>query len=342
LYQIDGSSVITITGGTGSFGTTLVNSLLNRDVNEIRIFSRDERKQDFLRNKIKDERVKFFIGDTRDFQSVTSAIKGSDFVFHAAALKQVPSCEFFPMQAVATNIQGSENVIRASFENEIKSIVCLSTDKAVYPINTMGMTKAVMEKIAQSYARNFPKSETKISVTRYGNVMMSRGSVIPLFFNQIKSGVELTVTDLEMTRFMMSLQDSVELVLHAFNHGNSGDLFVKKAPAASVRNLIGAIEIILKIQAKIQMIGVRHGEKKHESLLGTEEKSRSIDEGKYFKIPLDTRNLDYQIYFEKGLSSEKFGEAYTSENTEQLNSHDLANLIISLPEYSEYLESKEL
>lgn len=329
------SSVVTITGGTGSFGSTMARNLLNDGVSEVRIFSRDENKQDLMRNEFKDERLRFFIGDVRDPLSVENAIRGSDYVFHAAALKQVPSCEFFPMQAAATNVSGSSNVIEASFKTGVKTIVCLSTDKAVYPINAMGMTKALMEKVAQSYARSYTQSGTKIAITRYGNVMMSRGSVIPLFINQIRAGLTVTVTDPTMTRFLMSLQDSVDLVKYAFTNANSGDLFVKKAPGCTVETLI---EAIAKIEGKkgkieIQRIGVRHGEKHAEALLASEERSRSEDLETYFKVPLDTRSLDYQIYFEKGQSVADYVDPYTSSNTSQLNVDQVAQLILDLPEY---------
>ena len=330
------SSVVTITGGTGSFGSTMARNLLNDGVSEVRIFSRDENKQDLMRNEFKDERLRFFIGDVRDSLSVENAIRGSDYVFHAAALKQVPSCEFFPMQAAATNISGSSNVIEASFKTGVKTIVCLSTDKAVYPINAMGMTKALMEKVAQSYARSYTQSGTKIAITRYGNVMMSRGSVIPLFINQIRAGLTVTVTDPTMTRFLMSLQDSVDLVKYAFTNSNSGDLFVKKAPGCTVETLIEAIAKIdgKKGKIEIQRIGVRHGEKHAEALLASEERSRSEDLGTYFKVPLDTRSLDYQIYFEKGQSVAEYVEPYTSSNTAQLKVDQVAQLILDLPEYN--------
>ena len=335
MSQIPKNSVVTITGGTGSFGSTMVKHLLGQGVEEIRIFSRDENKQDNLRNKLKDERVKFVIGDVRDSQSVDTAIRGSDYVFHAAALKQVPSCEFFPMQANLTNVVGSSNVIEAAYKYNIKSIVCLSTDKAVYPINAMGMTKALMEKVAYSYARNYPESQTKISVTRYGNVMMSRGSVIPLFLNQLINGEPITITDPDMTRFMMSLQESVELVNYAFTNSTSGELFVRKAPGCTVKTLVDAlIEIVKpKTTPKIINIGVRHGEKKYESLLGSEEKSRSSDEGNYFRVPLDTRTLDYHSFFDKGHSGVNLAEPYTSSNTRQLNVAETVDLISKLPEY---------
>lgn len=331
------NSVFAITGGTGSFGTTMLKHLLSTEVSEIRVFSRDENKQDMLRNELKDSRVRFFIGDTRDINSVESAIIGADYVFHAAALKQVPSCEFFPMQAVATNISGSENVIKASIEAGVKSLVCLSTDKAVYPINAMGMTKAVMEKIVQAYARNNYSNNTKLSITRYGNVMMSRGSVIPLFINQILNNQKITVTDLNMTRFMMSLKESVDLVLHAFENGNSGDLYVRKSPAATVETLIGALGLLLDKKPDIQVIGIRHGEKMHEVLVGAEENIRAEDEKYYFRIPLDARNLDYQIYFEIGQQANNSTSSYTSENTERLNVEQLASKLENLSEFKKHM-----
>ena len=332
------SSVVTITGGTGSFGLTMARNLLSEGVSEVRVFSRDETKQDQMRNKFKDERLKFFIGDARDQSSLEIAIKGADYVFHAAALKQVPSCEFFPMQAVATNVSGSSNVLDCAIRNDVKGVVCLSSDKAVYPINAMGMTKALMEKVAQSFARNYPESRTKIAITRYGNVMMSRGSVIPLFLDQIRKGKALTITDPKMTRFMMSLGDSVDLVKFAFTNASSGDLFVRKAPACSVETLAKAIIRILGVEGKveIQNIGTRHGEKLYESLLGTEERVRSIDRGEYFQVPLDTRSLDYQIFFNKGQEEIVSDEAYTSHNTKQLSIDEVVALIDSLPEFDLY------
>ena len=333
------SSVITITGGTGSFGSTMVKHLLSREISEIRVFSRDENKQDQMRTEFKDERLKFFIGDVRDPDSVDSVIKNSDYVFHAAALKQVPSCEFFPMQAVATNISGSSNVISSALKHEVKGIVCLSTDKAVYPINAMGMSKAMMEKVAQSLARNNPKSPTKISITRYGNVMMSRGSVIPLFVNQISENQPVTLTNPKMTRFMMSLQDSVSLVTYAFTNASTGDLFVRKAPACSVETLVIAIARILgkESQIKIQEIGTRHGEKLYESLLGEEERTRSDDHGDYFRVPLDSRSLDYQIYFEKGQEGKGNTDSYTSHNTSQLSIELVVDLLNNLEEFKKLI-----
>jgi UDP-N-acetylglucosamine 4,6-dehydratase len=328
-------SVVVITGGTGSFGSTMAKYLLSTKVAEVRVFSRDENKQDVMRNEIQDARIKFYLGDTRDRSSVDDVIKGSDFVFHAAALKQVPSTEFFPMQAVATNIQGSNNVFESALDYKVKSVVALSTDKAVYPINAMGISKAMMEKLVFASARNNPVAVTKLSVTRYGNVMMSRGSVIPLFIKQIQSGTPLTVTDPNMTRFLMSLEESVDLVLHAFEQCESGDLFVRKAPACTVQTLINALVIILspKVKPIIKTIGIRHGEKKYEALLASEEKIRSNDLGKYFRVPLDTRSLDYQIYFNKGQAPETMDESFTSNNTKQLNVEEVVKLISELPEF---------
>ena len=336
------SSIVTITGGTGSFGMTMVRKLLEENVAEIRIFSRDENKQEFMRGIFKDSRTRFIIGDVRDASSVDVAIKGSDYIFHAAALKQVPSCEFFPMQATATNILGSSNVIDSALKHEVKAIVCLSSDKAVYPINAMGMTKGLMEKVAQSFARNYPDSKTKISITRYGNVMMSRGSVIPLFLNQIQKGLPVTITNSAMTRFMMSLDDSVNLVKYAFTNSITGDLFVKKAPACTVLTLATAIARLLDKEKslKIEYIGTRHGEKLFESLLGVEEQSRSIDMGEYFRVPLDTRSLDYQVYFEKGQNNTEV-KAYTSENTQQLGVDEVVNLIAGLPEFVNFKKGNQ-
>ena len=341
MKKILDTAVVTITGGTGSFGSTLAKKLLREGVQEIRIFSRDESKQDEMRNALNDERVKFIIGDVRDPSSVDDSIRGSDYVFHAAALKQVPSCEFFPMQAVATNINGSSNVIKSALKYEVNGLVCLSSDKAVYPINAMGMTKSLMEKVAQSYSRNFPNSKTKISVTRYGNVMMSRGSVIPLFLNQILQNKPITITDPHMTRFMMSLDESIDLVKYAFTNSNTGDLFIKKAPACSIETLVSALVRLMDAENKIEIktIGIRHGEKLLESLLGTEERLRSIDEGNYFRVPLDARSLDYQIYFEKGQSDSSNLESYTSHNTNQLNVEDVVNLVGNLPEFIAYKEA---
>ena len=336
MVKMKKDSVVTITGGTGSFGQTMAKSLLLENVREIRIFSRDETKQELMRNSMRDERLRFFIGDVRDPDSVSSAIRGSNYVFHAAALKQVPSCEFFPMQAVATNVTGSSNVIEAAVRNNVESVVCLSTDKAVYPINAMGMSKAMMEKVAQSFARSRENSVTRISITRYGNVMMSRGSVIPLFLEQIKSGNAVTVTNTAMTRFLMSLDESVDLVKYAFAEGNSGDLFVRKAPASTVSTLISALSLLTgKKPIEVKDIGIRHGEKQHESLVSSEEMMKAVDCGDYFRIPLDTRSLDYQIYFNQGTKISDSVEGYTSANTVQLNAEQVAEKIAGLPQFKE-------
>jgi len=328
-------AVVTITGGTGSFGSTMARNLLKDDVSEVRIFSRDESKQDEMRRFINDDRAKFYIGDVRDSASVNEVINGSDYVFHAAALKQVPSCEFFPMQASLTNVTGSANVIDAALKSRVKGIVCLSTDKAVYPINAMGMTKALMEKVAQSYARNFPGNPTRIAITRYGNVMMSRGSVIPLFVEQIKQGKDLTITNPAMTRFLMSLDDSVSLVKYAFQNASSGDLFVKKAPACTVETLAKAVIQLMGAEKKVRIktIGTRHGEKLFESLLSSEERVRALELGDYFQVPLDTRSLDYQIYFQEGSETSQSNEAYTSHNTTQLSVDEAASKIEELEQF---------
>lgn len=331
--QVVKDSVVTITGGTGSFGSTMVKHVLAQGASEVRIFSRDEAKQDNLRHLIQDDRVNFFIGDVRDQQSVDSVIPGSDLVFHAAALKQVPSCEFFPLEAVATNVQGSANVLRSALASKVSAVVCLSTDKAVYPINAMGMSKALMEKTAMAFARNNQKSDTRIAVTRYGNVMYSRGSVIPLFIKQLKEARPLTVTDPNMTRFLMSLPESVDLVQFAFENAQSGDLFVKKAPAATVEVLLKALIELFDIKnPNIKSIGVRHGEKLFESLLSTEEKAFSEDLGGYFKVPLDTRTLDYSVYFEEGEKREIEVDAYTSHNTNRLDVDQVKQILLQLPE----------
>jgi UDP-glucose 4-epimerase len=319
----------------------MVRQLLTEDVSEIRIFSRDENKQDQMRNDLKDERIKFVIGDVRDLESVDAVIAGSDFVFHSAALKQVPSCEFFPLQAVATNISGSSNVLSSSIKHEVNGVVCLSSDKAVYPINAMGMSKGLMEKVAQSFARNYPDSKTKIAITRYGNVMMSRGSVIPLFLNQIRKGEDITVTNPNMTRFLMSLDESISLVKYAFTNANTGDMFIKKAPACTVETLVKALLKIMDAEGKtmIKYIGTRHGEKLYETLLGNEEGRRAINKGEYFQIPLDTRTLDYHIYFNQGQGDSIDDSSYTSHNTEQLGVEKVIDLVSKLPEFLQYKEA---
>jgi len=306
---------------------------LAEGVAELRIFSRDEAKQDALRHSFADDRVKFFIGDVRDEKSVDNVIKGSDLVFHAAALKQVPSCEFFPLEAVATNVHGSSNVLRSAIASGVKSVVCLSTDKAVYPINAMGMSKALMEKTAMAFARNNQNSKTRIAITRYGNVMYSRGSVIPLFISQIKQNKPLTITDPQMTRFLMSLSESVDLVRYAFENADSGDLFVRKAPASTVAVLAEALlELFNATDLPVNTIGTRHGEKFYESLLGIEERAQSVEMENYFKVPLDSRSLDYAIYFEEGETRNPALDAYTSHNTNRLDKNGVKELLLTLPE----------
>jgi UDP-N-acetylglucosamine 4,6-dehydratase len=335
--KIENSTVV-ITGGTGSFGSTMAKYLLTKSVAEVRIFSRDEAKQDAMRHAIQDPRVKFYIGDTRDSDSVNGVIKGADLVFHAAALKQVPSAEFFPLEAVKTNINGSANVLRASIELGVRGVVCLSTDKAVYPINAMGMSKALMEKTAQAFARDSQDSKTTISITRYGNVMFSRGSVIPLFIEQIRSGKPITITDPTMTRFLMSLAQSVDLVEYAFEHAQTGDLFVRKAPAATIETLAAAlIEIFGNGESEIQNIGFRHGEKLYESLLSTEERAKAEDKGNYFRVPLDDRDLNYSSYFEQGEKRAEELEAYTSHNTQRLDTAGVKELLLTIPEIRQEL-----
>lgn len=337
--QIPGS-IVTITGGTGSFGSTMTKHLLSQDVAEIRVFSRDESKQDAMRHAIQDSRVRFYIGDVRNEKSVRQVIRGTDLVFHAAALKQVPSGEFFPMEAVATNVTGSANVLEACLEFGVKSVVCLSTDKAVYPINAMGMTKALMEKTAMAYARNNLDAATSISVTRYGNVMYSRGSVIPLFLEQLKSGKPLTLTDPTMTRFLMSLAQSVDLVKYAFTQAETGDLFVRKAPASTVDTLLAAVARIAGVpDPDVTVIGTRHGEKLYESLLSTEEIAHAEDFGDYYRVPLDTRSLDYRPYFEEGEKQAPL-EAYTSHNTERLDIDGVVALLETLPEIKQLIGAR--
>jgi UDP-glucose 4-epimerase len=337
VRKVKGSTVV-ITGGTGSFGSTMAKYLLTKDVGEVRIFSRDEAKQDAMRHAVGDSRVRFFIGDTRDPESVERVVRGSDLIFHAAALKQVPSAEFFPLEAVKTNINGSANVLRSAVENEVKGVVCLSTDKAVYPINAMGMSKALMEKTAQAFARDYQDSNTTIAVTRYGNVMYSRGSVIPLFISQIKAGKPITITDPTMTRFLMSLAESVDLVEYAFENAATGDLFVRKAPASTIEDLaLALIEMFGGSKDQIQNIGFRHGEKLYESLLSTEERVKADDLGDYFRVPLDARDLNYSVYFEQGEYRPETLEAYTSHNTERLNVEGVKKLLLTIPEVKQEL-----
>jgi UDP-N-acetylglucosamine 4,6-dehydratase len=323
------NKVLLITGGTGSFGNAVLQRFLDTDhFKEIRIFSRDEKKQDDMRNQLKNPKLKFFIGDVRDYDSVEPATRGVDYIFHAAALKQVPSCEFFPMQAVKTNVEGTQNVIRAAGFNGVKKVICLSTDKAAYPINAMGISKAMMEKVAIAESRNL--QNTIVCLTRYGNVMASRGSVIPLFINQIKSGLPLTITDPNMTRFLMSLNDAVDLVLFAFENGNQGDLFVNKAPAATIGDLAKAIKELAKVDNEIKIIGTRHGEKLYETLCTREEMVKAEDMGDFYRVPADNRDLNYSMYFSEGEKNLAEIEDYHSHNTERLNVEGVKNLISKL------------
>jgi UDP-N-acetylglucosamine 4,6-dehydratase len=333
-----GQTTVLITGGTGSFGSTVTRRLLATDVAEIRILSRDEAKQDDLRRRLGDSRVRFYVGDIRNERSVLEAMAGVDYVFHAAALKQVPSCEFFPLQAVATNVHGTDNVIRAAHDCGVRSVVCLSTDKAVYPINAMGMSKALLEKVAQAFARNHPESPTTVSITRYGNVMHSRGSVIPLFAEQVRAGRPLTVTDPTMTRFLMSLDESVALVQYAFENARPGDLFVRKAPASTIADLARAVALVLNVpEPEIHVIGTRHGEKLYESLLSREERASAEDCGDYYRVPLDARSLDYGLFVEEGGPEIEQVQDYTSHNTTRLSVDEVARLIEQLPEMQQTL-----
>lgn len=323
------NKTLLITGGTGSFGTAVLNRFLQTDhFKEIRIFSRDEKKQDDMRNFYKNDKIKYFIGDVRDYNSVDYAMNNVDYVFHAAALKQVPSCEFFPMQAVKTNVEGTQNVIRAAAANKVKKVICLSTDKAAYPINAMGISKAMMEKVAVAEARNL--SDTVVCLTRYGNVMASRGSVIPLFLNQIENKQDLTITDPNMTRFLMSLDEAVELVLFAFEHGNPGDLFVNKAPAATIGDLAKAVLELKNADAKIKIIGTRHGEKLYETLCTREEMMNAEDMGDFYRIPADNRDLNYAKYFFEGNQIENNIEDYNSHNTKREDVEGVKKLLKKL------------
>lgn len=322
--------VLLITGGTGSFGNTVLKRFLSTDVREIRIFSRDEKKQEEMRLSLNHPKLKFFIGDVRDYGSIHQAMKGVDFVFHAAALKQVPSCEFYPLEAVRTNVLGSENVMEAAIARGVKRVVMLSTDKAVYPINSMGISKAMMERVMVAKARMQDNNETVLCATRYGNVMASRGSVIPLFVSQLKRGKALTVTDPNMTRFLMSLEDSVDLVLYAFEHGNQGDIFVQKAPASTVGDLAQALKEMMGKSNEIKVIGTRHGEKLYESLVSREEMARAEDLGGHYRIPADNRDLNYAQFYSEGEEVISHLDDYTSHNTERLNVEQVKNLLSTL------------
>lgn len=320
-----------ITGGTGSFGNAVLKRFNSTAIEEIRIFSRDEKKQDDMRKRYASEKLKFYIGDVRDYQSIINASRGVDYIFHAAALKQVPSCEFHPMEAVKTNVIGTENVLEAAIQNQVKRVVCLSTDKAVYPINAMGISKAMMEKVMVAKSRYAEDDRTVICGTRYGNVMASRGSVIPLFIEQIRAGKPLTLTDPSMTRFMMTLADAVDLVLHAFKHGNNGDIFVQKAPAATIETLARAlIGLLDKPEHPIEIIGTRHGEKLYEALLSREEMACAEDMGQYYRVPPDLRDLNYAKYVEQGEESITHSEDYNSHNTERLDVEGMKQLLLKL------------
>ena len=321
------NKILLITGGTGSFGNAVLNKFIDSNIDEIRIFSRDEKKQDDMRRKFQNDKIKYFIGDVRDENSIDQAMKGVDFVFHAAALKQVPSCEFYPMEAVKTNIIGTENMLNSAINNNVEKVICLSTDKAVYPINAMGVSKSLMEKVFVAKSR--VSSKIKIIGTRYGNVMASRGSVIPLFYNQIKDNKPITITDPNMTRFMMSLDNAVELVLYAFQNGNTGDIFVQKAPSTTIGELAETMKTIYNSNTKIKNIGIRHGEKIHETLLSQEERIISEDLGDYFRIPADNRDLNYDKYFSKGVKAPK-SEEFNSFNTVRLEKQELINLLASI------------
>lgn len=323
-------NVLLITGGTGSFGNMVLSRFLDTDVREIRVFSRDEKKQEDMRNRLCNDKVKFYIGDVRDYDSISQAMVGVDYVFHAAALKQVPSCEFYPMEAIRTNILGTENVINAAIAKKVKRVIVLSTDKAVYPINVMGLSKSMAEKLVIAKSRMLSDNDTVICVTRYGNVMASRGSVIPLFIEQLKSGSAITITDPCMTRFLMSLEESVDLVLYAFKNGNNGDIFIQRAPASTVADLAAALNELFKKNNPIKIIGTRHGEKLYESLVSREEMSRAEDLGHYFRIPIDDRDLNYKKYFIEGEQKISELQDYTSHNTQRLDVPAVKELLLTL------------
>lgn len=323
-------NVLMITGGTGSFGNTVLKRFLDTDVREIRIFSRDEKKQEDMRIALASDKVKFYIGDVRDYDSLSQAMQGVDYIFHAAALKQVPSCEFYPMEAVRTNVLGTENVLNAAIAHKVKRVVVLSTDKAVYPINAMGISKAMAEKLLVAKSRLVNNDATVICATRYGNVMASRGSVIPLFVEQIRLGQPLTVTDPHMTRFLMSLEDSVDLVLHAFEHGKQGDIFIQKAPASTLADLAQALKELFNKDLPVKVIGTRHGEKLYESLVSREEMAKAEDRGRYYRIPADNRDLNYNKYFVEGEQKISSLDDYTSHNTERLDVEGVKRLLMKL------------
>ena len=331
--------VLMITGGTGSFGRTVLSRFLDTDVKEIRVFSRDEEKQEDMRIRLNNDKLKFYIGDVRDYDCVLQSMRGVDYVFHAAALKQVPSCEFYPMEAVRTNILGAENVLNAAIENNVKRVIVLSTDKAVYPINAMGMSKALMEKLMIAKSRTVPEGGPVMCATRYGNVMASRGSVIPLFVKQLKNDKPLTLTDPSMTRFLMSLEDSVDLVLHAYEHAKQGDIFVQKAPASTVEVLAQALKELFNKPNPINIIGTRHGEKLYESLVSREEMARVEDMNLFYRIPVDNRDLNYNIYFVNGEKKISGMDDYTSHNTERLSVEQVKEILLKLDYIKEQLDA---
>lgn len=331
-----------ITGGTGSFGNAVLKRFLDTDIAEIRIFSRDEKKQDDMRKAYANDKLKFYIGDVRNLESVRDAVKGVDFIFHAAALKQVPSCEFFPMEAVRTNVIGSDNVLTAAIDAGVKKVVCLSTDKAAYPINAMGTSKAMMEKVIIAKSRNVDQKDTTIAVTRYGNVMASRGSVIPVFVEQMQANKPITITDPDMTRFLMNLDEAVDLVLFAFEHANQGDLFIQKAPASTVETLAKALKDLFKSSSEIKVIGTRHGEKADETLMTKEESSKAEDMGGYFRIPADNRDLNYEKYLEDGSKKITVASEYTSENTERLDVDGTKKKLLTVDYVNESLKGHEV
>ncbi|MBP3060769.1 polysaccharide biosynthesis protein [Ectopseudomonas oleovorans] len=331
--------ILMITGGTGSFGNTVLKRFLDTNVKEIRVFSRDEKKQEDMRIALANDKVKFFIGDVRDYDSLANAMVGVDYIFHAAALKQVPSCEFYPMEAVKTNVIGTENVLKAAVAAGVKRVVVLSTDKAVYPINAMGISKAMAEKLMVAKSRLVPKNGPVICATRYGNVMASRGSVIPLFIDQLKGGEPITVTDPNMTRFLMSLEDSVDLVLHAFENAQQGDIFVQKAPASTVADLAQALKELFGRANAVKVIGTRHGEKLYESLISREEMAKAEDMGRYYRIPADNRDLNYKKYFVEGETHISELDDYTSHNTERLDVRGIKELLLKLDYVKEQLDA---
>lgn len=329
-----------ITGGTGSFGNAVLKRFLDTDIKEIRIFSRDEKKQDDMRKYYSNDKLKFYIGDVRSHESIKDAVKGVDYIFHAAALKQVPSCEFFPMEAVRTNVIGTDNVLSAAIDAGVKKVVCLSTDKAAYPINAMGTSKAMMEKVIIAKSRNINPKETTIACTRYGNVMASRGSVIPVFIEQMKANKPITITDPNMTRFLMNLDEAVELVIFAFKHANQGDLFIQKAPASTVGDLAQALKQLFGSKSTIKIIGTRHGEKAHETLMTREEKAKAEDMGEYYRIPADNRDLNYDKYFAEGDKVLTEIEEYTSHNTTLLDVNGTTKKVLTVEYVKQELAGK--